>query len=129
MLLSRGRFRGASGQFFPFKIECDALDAEDWVVVSEALRPRLAPFCCAIGVPTGGVQLALMLNRFRSPRKLTRTLLVVDDVWSTGGSMRKFAEQYLKDNPGKFDPRWHGAVAFSRGPRPVHVSAFMQLTV
>jgi len=123
MLLVPGEFIGAAGFPVPFKIECDYMLAPEWKVIVEACLPKLQPFGKVIGVPKGGLILAELLKPHVTPK--ANTVLVVDDVWNTGYSMRKIAQKQL----GARFRYWQGLVAYSRGSRPINVVAFMQLVV
>jgi hypothetical protein len=78
----------------------------------------LPPFRRAVGVPRGGIKLARALDKHSTTD--ANLTLVVDDVWTTGKSMREFAATH----GGK---HWVGFVAFARGPLPPNVTSFMQL--
>lgn len=115
-LFQRGDFTLASGQRSCFKIECDALTDEDWSTLALMLAERLPEFHEVVGVPRGGLPLADALREHRTLDK-DGPLLVVDDVWTTGGSMRRFTENYHPDL------EWIAAVAFARNPVPGWVTA------
>ncbi|MBY0559924.1 hypothetical protein [Hyphomicrobium sp.] len=117
-LFQWGKFIGASGRELDWKIECDALSDEDWACIAQVLGPKLPPFSGLTYVPTGGAKLMTRLMDFATVR--LDTLLVVDDVWTTGSSMRKVGENYAGRD-------WIGAVAFARGPLPDNVFAFARI--
>src|SRR5262245_411731 len=85
-LFELGEFILSSGQKSNFKINCDALSFQDWRTLAWLLVKRLPKFGEVEGVPRGGIPLANALKPFRSPSK---TLLIVDDVLTTGNSMEK----------------------------------------
>lgn len=101
-LFQFGEFRLASGQDSEWKIECDAISGREWMVLAHMLVERLPNFGSVEYVPTGGFSLALAICNYatRGP------LLIVDDVWTTGGSMEKW-----RDGRDAI-----GAVVFARGP-------------
>lgn len=90
-LFQTGLFKLASGQLRRWKIECDALTDGDWKTLALMVVPLLPTFQVAIGVPTGGEKWAAALNEYASEGYGCR--LVVDDVWTTGGSMRAVKEK------------------------------------
>lgn len=105
-LLQRGDFTLASGQVSKFKIDCDALTDEDIETIAWMIQDNLRPkFGSVEGVPTGGYRLAEAMKKYCTPDE--STLLIVDDVWTTGGSMRKW-------RGGRYDS--YGAVIFARQP-------------
>lgn len=114
-LFHSGTFTSAAGLSLTWKIECDVLTDDDWATIAEIASATLPPFRTVLGVPRGGLKLAAYLNRYSSKRG---TVLLVDDVWTTGKSMLKFSKQVPSD--------WHGFVAFARGDLPTNVSCFMQ---
>jgi orotate phosphoribosyltransferase len=82
-LFQSGIFKLHSGKTSRFKIECDALTDADWATLAEMIAMRAGAFGSVFGIPRGGVKLAEQLERFIT----TGPRLVVDDVWTTGGSM------------------------------------------
>lgn len=116
-LFQRGSFTLASGAASDFKIECDALTDEDWRTLAYLLAQRLPVFGRVEGVPRGGLRLAEAMRPFQIPT--SGNICVVDDVWTTGGSWHRFAEQ--------IDAPTFGAVVFARGPLPDNVTALFQM--
>ncbi len=117
-LFQIGKFQLASGAHSDFRIECDGLDFDDWDAIACVLMKRLKPFGAVTGVPTGGVHLADALERFVTTG--AASVLVVDDVWTTGGSMRA----HLATVHRVYGLRpVRGAVAFARTPPPDWVVA------
>ena len=110
-----GTFTSAAGLVLPYKIECDALTADDWYCIAAASAPRIGAFSSAIGVPRGGFPLGRAMQHFKSGHG---PVLIVDDVWTTGRSMTEFASGITG---------WIGFVAFARGPLPPNVVAFAQI--
>lgn len=99
-----------SGRSSFFKLECDALTDEDWNAAAGMLARIVPPFSRVSGVPRGGVPLARALDRYAHP--LASGLLIVDDVWTTGGSMERFRQA---EQPWEVSGIT-GAVLFARGP-------------
>lgn len=89
-LFERGDFTLASGVKSPWKIECDALTLDDWGTLALMLAERLPPFSVVYAVPDGGLLLAEALDDYASEGPA----LVVDDVWTTGGSMQRYISRY-----------------------------------
>lgn len=120
-LFQRGDFTLASGQRSSWKIECDALTPSDWDGLAAMLADRLPySFSVVVGVPRGGIPFEKALTAHIDLR--SRHTLVVDDVWTTGGSMARFIENqrgawYMLDQPHM------RAVAFARNPVPADVTA------
>ena len=84
-LFQQGLFTLHSGEESPFKIECDALTEADWLTLAGMIAAR-CEFGNVFGIPRGGAKLEQALRPYivmTSPRRL-----VVDDVWTTGESMK-----------------------------------------
>lgn len=117
-LFQTGEFTLHSGQKTNFKIDCDALSDSDIASIARMLVDRLAPFGEVEGVPRGGLRLAAELEKYRSSsvkRKGwygAKSLLIVDDVCSSGGSL-----EVHRDSREAM-----GAVIFARGPWPEWVT-------
>lgn len=129
-LIQKGEFTSAAGLNLLWKIECDALTDQDWEAIADVMVPYVKSFRAAFGVPTGGCKLAHYMQKYADP--LSSNVLLTDDVWTTGTSMRKFAaEQVTHDSPGLQDhqqegvlwrvQQWHGLVVFARGKVPWNV--------
>lgn len=103
-----------SGQRSAFKIECDALTDEEWGALAAWAADLLPPFGDVEGVPRGGLKLAAALERHRSP---LGSLLIVDDVLTTGGCM----ERWRKGRDAI------GLVVFARGVPPAWVTALFSM--
>lgn len=116
-LFTWGRFTAASGRTLDWKIECDALTAEDWRTLAQIAVPHLPVVTEVIGIPTGGEAFAQAIREvgFDQDAGAGRRL-IVDDVWTTGGSVAKFYE------PGDFV-----LVAFARGLLPTYATAIWTL--
>lgn len=110
-LFQLGDFTLASGRHSPWKIDCDALTASDWECLAAMAVEILPPFSAVVGVPTGGLSFAAALREHATGGSL---VVVADDVWTTGGTMRRFA-----DDCAGFKHPWLGVVAFARAkPAP-----------
>lgn len=103
-LLQIGKFTLHSGEASDFKIECDALDTRDIWAAAYLLAKKVPPFGRVEGIPSGGIVLAKYMEEYITTN-CARTL-VVDDVWTTGGSFREFTAEMMEP--------WAGAVIFAR---------------
>ena len=112
-LFNTGKFILASGQSNSFKIDCDALTEEDLKAVCLEMVDRLPFFHEAHGVPTGGVALARHFNMHSCYRFEGSGILIVDDVWTTGGSVNRFIDEKGFDREDL-----SCAVIFARGETP-----------
>lgn len=112
-LFQQGDFTFASGIRSSWKVECDALVESDWETIAAELA-RMIPrrFGRVIGVPRGGLPLARALEAYVD--ESSRDVLVADDVWTTGGSMRPYMASYGLSL---------GAVVFAHTRPPANVIA------
>ena len=105
-----GEFTSHSGLRLPFKIDCDVLTDGDIDTLASAISRRLVRFSAVYGIPRGGVRLADALARLGGTGSQLDPLLIVDDVLTTGASMREARD--------RFGPNTIGIVIFARGPCP-----------
>lgn len=80
-LFNWGDFPLSSGKRSPFKIDCNALQPQDWEALADLALCHLRPFSRVEGVPFGGLMLATFLSAFAQKEG---GLLIVDDVFTTG---------------------------------------------
>lgn len=120
MLFKLKDFIMHSGGQGKYKIECDALTEEDWNTIAYIISEKI-DFKHARGVPTGGLHLERALHRYRNPN--SNTLLIVDDVLTTGKSMEDF--KYVLENTYKFYIR--GVVLFARKECPGWITPIFQM--
>ena len=114
-LFRLGWFTAASGSVLPWKVECDSFIDDDWLWAADEIA-RIVDFRDVEGVPTGGLQLANLLAPLGKPS--ATSLLIVDDVLTTGGSMEQ--QRAGRDAVG--------FVVFARGPLPSWVRALWTFT-
>lgn len=120
-LFRTGLFELSSGRTSSYKIDCDVLGQGDLLALAELIRSLLTqPFGRVLGIPRGGLRLAEALTPLCAPG--SDTLLLVDDVLTTGASMEK-ARAGLDDGRTQIQ----GAVLFARGPCPYWVKAVFQM--
>ena len=103
-LFQLGNFISHAGNELEWKIECDSLTDEDWECLAKMISEK-TQFGSVYGIPRGGTKLANALQKYVNPKNPIR--LVVDDVWTTGTSMREVMK------PGDM-----GFVVFSRQKIP-----------
>lgn len=103
-----------SGRSSIFKIDCDTLSDSEIETIAKLFLHLLPPFSSVEGVPTGGLRLARALIPYCSTHGW---LLIVDDVLTTGCSMRNLRA----GRPAV------GAVIFSRGPCPGWITPMFSL--
>ena len=102
-------FVGHSGDELHWKIECDALEIDDWKCLATMIMDfEKRPFQAAIGIPRGGVRLGVYLNE-DSTQNPKHPYLICDDVLTTGGSMVEFRNKYFRKSDS------FGWVIWSRG--------------
>jgi hypothetical protein len=104
-LFQLGKFISHAGNELEWKIECDALSDADWDCLAKMISER-CQFGSVYGIPRGGVKLQLALEKYADSTCTTR--LIVDDVYTTGKSMRDVMQ-----------PNDFGFVIFARKQIPV----------
>lgn len=105
-LFSRGWYTLHSGERCSWKIDCDALTTKDIETLASMAFSFLRPFDQIEFVPRGGLRLAHVLETYQQAG--VNSLLIVDDVLTTGASM----EQQRAGREAQ------GLVIFARGPCP-----------
>lgn len=117
-----------SGMVADFKIDCDALTAYEVKALVSIARRILPPFRAVKGIPTGGLAFAKELEWFADPD--ANTIIIADDVLTTGRSMEEFKAEIISESPrgwGRSVPRIEGIVLFARGPCPQWVAPIFTL--
>ncbi len=111
-------FISHSGLKLNFKIECDMLTNTDIKTIAVIITEKY-DFCDVVGIPTGGSRLYNELKKYVS--KESNTLLIVDDVLTTGESMQREREKY--NTPLQIQ----GVVIFARAKCPEWIDPIFQL--
>jgi hypothetical protein len=93
-LFQVGSFQLSSGIESSFRINAHRLTANDWKTLAHMAVSIVPPFSSVVGVPTGGLPFA---DALRPHARAYSPVLVVDDVLTTGASIRKVAQYY--ENP------------------------------
>lgn len=110
-LFQFGWFSSHSGFQLPWKFDADALSDNDLEAIARILQWKFS-FGNVLGVPRGGCRLAVACQKYTTPGY---PILIVDDVLTTGNSMRKFRGEVEQDHPGR---PVLGAVILTRGLCP-----------
>lgn len=108
-IFQQGVFQLSSGATAQWRIECDSLSSEDWDTLAALIRRRYG-FGGVSGVPRGGLHLA---ERLTAHRIKCKNYLIVDDVYTTGRSMRAERDRLLSA-PGGASWVYYGVVVFAR---------------
>ena len=117
-------FKSHSGLELKWKIECDAISDPEWFTISQMIMEISVPFKEAIGIPRGGTKLGNLLNQYGTGKREDPVLLV-DDVLTTGESMKEFKTKRTWRNPADYI----GWVVFARTKTPKWVTALFQMPV
>ena len=112
-LFNYGSFKLHSGQTSHWKIDCDALSDRDWETLAFMIQSKIK-FGSVIGIPSGGLKLATALEKYKTS---DFPALIVDDVLTTGGSMKALKLKY---------PNSIGVVVFARDKCPEWITPIFQ---
>lgn len=118
-LFQLGNFVLHSGDTSGWKVDCDALsdrDIEALAYIGNTLIPY--PFGRIVSIPRGGDRFAAAMQHYVNPS--SDRVLVVDDVLTTGESMKTVSRQYDLVT---------GLVIFARGPVPSWIIPIWRLGV
>ena len=117
-------FISHSGLELKWKIECDALSDPEWFTISQMIMEISVPFKEAIGIPRGGTKLGSLLNQYGTGKRKD-PILLVDDVLTTGESMKQFKTK----RSWRYPSDYIGWVVFARTKTPKWVTALFQMPV
>ena len=117
-------FKSHSGLELKWKIECDAISDPEWFTISQMIMEISVPFKEAIGIPRGGTKLGNLLNQYGTGKREDPVLLV-DDVLTTGESMKQFKTK----RSWRYPSDYIGWVVFARTKTPKWVTALFQMPV
>ena len=115
-------FKSHSGLELKWKIECDAISDPEWFTISQMIMEISVPFKEAIGIPRGGTKLGNLLNQYGTGKREDPVLLV-DDVLTTGESMKQFKTK----RSWRYPSDYIGWVVFARNKCPDWVTALFQM--
>ena len=88
-------FKSHAGLNLHWKLECDALDIEEWKCIARMIMEyQTEPFRAAIGIPRGGVKLGQFLNEY-STQNSDHPYLLVDDVLNSGKTLMYSSSEFL----------------------------------
>jgi hypothetical protein len=110
-LFKCGAIRLKSGDLSNFKVECEAFSDRDWDCLARIIQERAPLFGAVVGVPRGGLPLQRALEPYATGRT-SDPLLIVDDVYTRGTSIRKERDRQLEHWTGPII----GVVIFARNP-------------
>lgn len=121
-LFEYGTFTLHSGGTSNFLIDCDSLTNQDLWSLAQVVANKFK-FGQVYGIPRGGMRLAKKLD----PKAKVghETLLIVDDVWTTGVSMGEAKAALEKQHDGPIQ----GVVIFARSTTPYWVWPIFQARV
>lgn len=114
-LLQCEKFKSHSGLDLDFKIDCDYLSDGDIDCIAKLIAKRTT-FGHVYGIPRGGVRLAEALKPYHDDN--VSTVLVVDDVLTTGHSMEEAKSRFET-----IEKNIVGWVIFARRTPPEWVNA------
>ena len=132
-------FKSSAGLDLKWKIECDAISDDEWKCIATMIMERTRPFKNVVGIPRGGIKLAQELDKY-STGYYRDPVCIVDDVLTTGNSMKKCREEIEKNRLNdeetkvvepkiKYDPMLSGPigwVVFARGECPRWINPLFQ---
>jgi orotate phosphoribosyltransferase len=120
-LFKKGTFISHSGKTLHWKIDCDALTDDDIKTLADVIRRNIPLFSDVVGIPKGGTKLANVLRPYISDNG---PILIIDDVFTTGTSMRETKQLVSVYKPNK---PICGVVIFARAPTPSWITPIFRL--
>lgn len=90
-LFKTEEFISHAGLRLDWKIECDALTDEDLATLAKVGAKMVGEFGSVYGIPSGGLKFAKALHQYITPGG---PRLIVDDVLTTGKSMKEVHREY-----------------------------------
>ena len=84
-------FISHAGLPLTWKVECDALTEKDYEALAKIVSEKLT-FCDVKGIPRGGIPFEKALKKYCTYNE-SDPLLICDDVYTTGTSMREVYEE------------------------------------
>ena len=126
-LFESGDFISHAGLPLKWKLECDAIRPTEWKALAKMVMDyQERPFYKAVGIPRGGIPFADAMNEYASGNPNDQ-IMVCDDVFTTGTSMREFIKETFPEWTAGQGFRW---VVFARQPcneHPNHVRALFTM--
>lgn len=126
-LFEAGDFISHAGLPLSWKLECDAIHPNEWKAIAKmVMEYQDRPFYKAVGIPRGGLPFASAMNEYASGNPNDQ-IMICDDVFTTGTSMREFIKEEYPDWTAGQGYRW---VVFARQPcyeHPHHVRALFTM--
>ena len=117
-------FKSHSGLDLTWKIEMDALTPNEWECIAHMIMEHTPPFREAVGIPRGGNILGRLMNKHGTGQRQD-PICIVDDVLTTGGSMKEFRRKRQWRNPTEYI----GWVVFARSKPPDWVKVLFQMPI
>lgn len=123
-LFQKINFKSHSGKQLDWKIEADALTDDDIECLAYLISKKYR-FYKVIGIPRGGIRLQIALQKYLV--KDSDRILIVDDVLTTGRSMRDARDEAVLHERHFGDPiDIDGVVVFARGRCPSWIKPIFQ---
>lgn len=120
-LFEKINFISHSGLELDFKIECDALDDHDWQTLAHIIGKKYM-FGEIVAIPNGGLKLGDELTCYTD--SYSDTILIVDDVLTTGNSMEAAYKEIKEESPSA---KIKGVVVFARSKPAYWIDPIFQM--